>query len=108
MALNSVLLNRFPAFYNHEMLTWRRLQLGLSVRQVSKAISGRETTVQQVFKGTVVNARQVFPVARYLGLDWAMVHDLALSESHYHLAVLAPLPDGRGGAYITTAAAAAP
>lgn len=89
MKLNSALAVRYPAYYNHELLVWRKQRLKLTVRQVAKMVGGYSTTVEKVFQGKATS-KMVFPVVQALGLDWALVHDLTLPEIQYHQAVLPP------------------
>lgn len=93
MTLNSVRDELFPAHYNHFLMDWRRRQLGLSIREIARLMHGRPDTITDVFRGRA-SSKTVYPIARLLGLDWAMVHRLTLSEEDYPLAVHAGIPQG--------------
>lgn len=86
MARNSTLANRFPAYYRHDLLTWRRKELGLRVRDAAKRSGVNRETVRHVFRGSATS-KHVYPVAKSLGLDWTQVHNLKLKMSDFHLAV---------------------
>ena len=86
MALNSVSDERFPAHYHHLLMNWRRVQLGLSLRAISRALGYHHSVMADVFQGRATN-KTVYPVVRELGLDWAKVHDLTLRESEYPHAI---------------------
>lgn len=88
MARYSASDERFAAFYyRNDLLTWRREQMGISIQEVGRRTGERFQTVRQVFRGKATN-KKVYPVAKFLGLDWVQVHNLKLKQSEFHLAVL--------------------
>lgn len=54
--------------------------------EVSKRAKIHYRTAGKVFAGRA-NNRKAWPVAKVLGLDWAMLHDLSLKPDQFHLAV---------------------
>lgn len=78
---------RFPAFYNHRLLTWRRKELGLSFAKTARLARRPEENVKNVFRGKA-KSQTVYPVCRVLGIDWLQVHNLELKKDDFHLAVL--------------------
>lgn len=82
MPLNSAHDERFPAHYNHYLLHWRRIQLGYSIRAIARLLGYHSSVMDDVFHGRATS-KTVYPVALFLGLDWAKVHDLTLVESDY-------------------------
>lgn len=87
MTHNSAHAELFPAHYNHLLLDWRRRELKLSKRAISRLLRFHHSVVTDIFRGLSTN-KTVFPVALYMGLDWAKVHDLNLAEEDYPSAVL--------------------
>ena len=83
---NSAQLAHDSAYYNRELLIWRRSQLGLKIVDVSRLLGIRVTTVSEVFRGRATN-KHLYPVAHFLGLDWAKVHELDLKEPDFPSAV---------------------
>lgn len=77
---------QWPALYNHRLLSWRKRELGLTNVLLAKLTGFSRDTIREVFAGTA-SSKSVFPVTRVLGLDWAIVHDLALPEEQFHLAI---------------------
>jgi hypothetical protein len=73
-------------FYRNDLMEWRRRLLGLSAAAIARETGIYETTVRAVFKGKATS-KQVYPVSKVLGLDWAQIHNLELKESDFHLAV---------------------
>lgn len=93
MERNSVRVELFPAHYNHLIMSARRRELGLSIRAIARLIKCRHNTITEVFRGRA-SSKKVYPVAQVLGMDWAMIHDLSLSESDYRRAVLSDTLQG--------------
>lgn len=88
MARYSTSDERFAAFYyRHDLLTWRREQLNISIQETARRAGEPFQSVRQVFLGNATN-KKVYPVARLLGLDWMQIHNLKLKKSEFHLAVL--------------------
>lgn len=83
----------FPAHYNHHLLNWRKSKLGLTIRRIARLLGLNHRTVNEVFQGRA-KQKSVYPVARFMELDWSLVHDLYLPESHYHLAVRGGINQG--------------
>lgn len=81
------------AHYNVSLFKWRRGQLGWTNTKITGLLNVCERTVYVVFKGQA-KYQSVRAVADLLGLDWALVHDLTLPESHYHLAVRHSIDQG--------------
>jgi len=73
-------------YYRHDLLDWRRRVLDLSIAKVALQLNLRERTAQDVFAGKA-SAKQAYPIARLLGLDWAQVHNFELQESDFYSAV---------------------
>lgn len=73
-------------YYRYDLLDWRRRVLDLPVAKVALQINVRERTAQDVFEGRA-SAKQAYPVAKVLGLDWAQVHNFALQEVDFYSAV---------------------
>lgn len=44
-------------------------------------------TIRKILRGQA-SGKAAYPVAEALGLDWAMVHNLELKKSEFHLAVV--------------------
>ena len=82
MALYKVHNELFPAHYNHHLLDWRRVQRGHSIRGIARLLGYNRSVMVKVFQGRATN-KTVYPVAQFLGLDWAKVHDLTLVELDY-------------------------
>lgn len=78
---------RFPAFYNHRLLDWRRKELGWSLSETARRARRPEENVKNVFRGKA-KSQTVYPVCRVLGIDWPQAHNLELQKSEFHLAVL--------------------
>lgn len=96
MALNKVHGERFPAHYNHHLMNWRRNALGYSMRAIARLLGYHHAVMQDVFHGRATN-KTVYPVALFLALDWAKVHDLTLSTpDDFESAVLV----GASGAHL--------
>lgn len=74
-------------YYRHDLLTWRRKQLGLSMREIARRVGIHNDTSREVFRG-MASGRLAYPVVKLLGLDWAQVHNLKLKKSEFHLAVV--------------------
>lgn len=91
MRRNSDLQTRFPAFYRHDIINWRRQQLGLELRDIERETGITYTSVRNACLGIAKNTA-VFPLSRFLGLDWKALHDFDLPKSKFHLAV-----SGNGG-----------
>lgn len=87
MTQNSAQAKRFPAYYRHDLLTWRRKELGLRVRDAANKSGVNRETARRVFRGTATS-KHVYLVAQSLSLDWPQVHNLKLKTSDFHLAVL--------------------
>lgn len=64
-----------------------------SKRRVAAELQMNLQTVRRVFNGTA-SQKQVWPIAGYFQLDWSKLHDLSITPSQYHRAVL----NGRSGA----------
>lgn len=77
---------QFPSYYRHDLLTWQRHNLELSMLQVANRTGLPYGTIRKVFAGRASNSK-AWAVAKNLKLDWAMVHDLKLNEIDFHLAV---------------------
>lgn len=77
---------RYDQHYHVALMNWRKERLGLSLQEVARRTGEPFQTVRQVFRGKATN-RKVYPIAVFLSLDWAQVHNLELEESDFHLAV---------------------
>jgi hypothetical protein len=88
MEQNSGPSQHYSAYYNRHLLAWRRDLLGLSNRKLAELIPANRQSVRAVFRG-MASYKTLYPVAAFLGLDWAMLHSLTLSEPDYPLAVRA-------------------
>lgn len=75
-----------PAYYNRHLLIWRRESLGLTSKRMTELMPTNRESLRAVFRG-IASYRTVYAVAEFLGLDWAMLHSLTLSENDYPLAV---------------------
>lgn len=84
MKRTSAITKRFPALYRHDVLDAERKIKDLSYESIAKELGMRTGTVSAVFKG-IATPRKVYPIAQFLGVNWATLHDL---ESDFHLAVL--------------------
>lgn len=87
MSPNSIPAQHFSAYYNIPLLRWRRDRLGFTNRRIAEHTPANKDSVCAVFRGAA-SYKTVFIVSEFLGLDWAMVHRLTLSEQDYPLAVL--------------------
>lgn len=85
---------RSSQLYNVDLLQWRREQLGLTFTGISAMIPLRRATVIDVFQGRA-SSESAHKVALALGLNWALVCDVALPEDFYYLAVRYFVPEGR-------------
>lgn len=74
-------------YYRHDIMEWRRRLLGISVAEVARRVNIRVETVYQVFLGKATN-KKAYPVCLALGLDWAQIHNLSLTERNFHLAIM--------------------
>ena len=72
----------FPGCYNHPLLDWRRRRLNLSTNAIARFIGGSRNNVEAVMRGCA-SSKKVYPVAQFLGVDWAKLHDLELTEPDY-------------------------
>lgn len=98
MARNSASAKRFAAhYYRYDLLDWRRRVLDLSVRQLAKRLKMREGTAHEVFAGKA-SGKMVYPIAKFLRVDWMQVHNLELQESEFHLAVVSRNGNGSSAA----------
>lgn len=86
MAQNSNGTPHNSAYYNVSLIKWRQRQLGLLTADIVRLLDIAERTIYMVLQGRA-KYQSVAQVVRLLELDWALVHDLSLPESHYHLAV---------------------
>lgn len=77
---------KYPTFYRQDLLEWQRSNLGWSQRKTALRAKINQETIKKVFKGIATQSR-VYPVAVALGLDWAMLHNLKLKPSEFHLAL---------------------
>jgi hypothetical protein len=75
-----------PVFYNHRLMEWRRIQLGLSIHAIERLTGIHRITIRAVFQGNG-SYEKVYQIVCLLGLDWALVHERDLPESMYHRAV---------------------
>lgn len=73
-------------YYRYDLLDWRRRVLDLPVAHLALQLKVRERTVQDVCEGRA-SAKQAYPVAKALGLDWAQVHNFELQEIDFYSAV---------------------
>lgn len=87
MARNLADTQLFPAHYRHDLLEWRRGELEIGLREAARRSGINHETIRDVFQGRATN-KAVYPVAKALGLSWAMVHDFDLQPDDFHLAVL--------------------
>jgi len=71
--------------------------LGLNLRDTARKAGVNRETVRHVFRGNATS-KHVYPVAKSLGLDWIQVHNLKLSKSEFHLAVLNGAGNGSSAA----------
>lgn len=76
---------RFPAFYNHRLLEWQRLQKGWSISEAARRCKEPFENVRNAFQGKAKN-QTVYPLCQVLGIDWMQVHNLDLKTSEFHLA----------------------
>lgn len=78
--------NRFPGYYNQEMLEEARKAAGLSVRQVALKTKMNQDTTIRVFKGTA-SQKQVWPISSFFKINWATLHDLPPEQVEFDRAV---------------------
>lgn len=86
MRRNFDITKHFPNLYRHDRLREAAEQQGLSLLQISGLAGVAYGTTRKVFAGKA-NNRKVWPVAKVLNVDWAVLHDLKLDEDRIHLAV---------------------
>lgn len=79
--------SKYPGHYRQDMLHWFRERMELSVSAVAVAAGVNKQTTQRVFDG-VATQKQVWRIARYFKIDWAMLHDLNLPFTEFHRAAL--------------------
>jgi hypothetical protein len=92
MRRNSDITKRFPNLYRHDLLDWALYEQRLTRADVARLAKIHYRTTGKVFEGTA-NNRKVWPIAKVLGIDWAMLHNFDLKEVDFHLAVR----NGKGG-----------
>lgn len=73
-------------FYRQDLLVWRRKQLGISIQETARQSGELFESVRRAFLGKATN-KKVYPVAKFLCVDWSLLHKLDLKESEFHLAV---------------------
>lgn len=66
-------------------MTKRREELGLSLNEVSRQTGVPLESTCRVFLGQASN-KLVWPIAQFLKMDWAMLHDFKLED--FRLAVV--------------------
>lgn len=86
MEQNSAVRQRYPALYRHDLLNWRRKELGWSIQETARRCGENFETTRMVFHGRAMN-RKAFSVCLVLGLEWDKIHNLNLEEIDFHLAV---------------------
>jgi hypothetical protein len=69
MKRNSDLQTRFPAFYRHDKLKAKRIELGFEIQDVSRDTGIPYGSIQRAESGTASN-KIVYPLARHYGLPY--------------------------------------
>lgn len=82
----ATLIARFPGLYRQDIFEDRRKELGWGVLETARRANVNRETVRKILAGKA-SGKTAYPVSEALGLDWAMVHDLELKKSEFHLAV---------------------
>ena len=85
MKRNHGISNRYPGYYNHELLNHYRLKAGLTVKDVSIKSGVKLDSTRRVFLGEA-HQKQVWPIANYFKIDWSLLHDLSLQPNEFHRA----------------------
>lgn len=78
---------RFPGLYRDDLIRFRMKDLGWSQLETCKKAKIHPYTLQRILTGQATS-KKVWPLAKFLGLDWAQLHNFKLKESEFHLAVV--------------------
>lgn len=69
MKRNSDLQKRFPAFYDHDKLKAKRLDLKLEIKDVSRGTGIPYASIQRAEAGTASN-KIIYPLTVYYGMNY--------------------------------------
>ena len=75
MKRNSGITNRYPGYYNHHLLEEKRVESGLSLREIAIQSGVKLDSTRRVFLGEA-HQKQVWPIARLLKIEWSELHDI--------------------------------
>ena len=78
--LTDSILKVFPGLYRQDKIQERIEDLGWNKFQTCLRLNVQPQTLNRVLKGKAVS-KTVWPISQALGLDWAELHNLKLTES---------------------------
>lgn len=87
MRRNSSRRNRKNSYYNVALLRDELEKVGLTVHGIAIRLRMNRDTVRLVFKGTGTY-KHVWPIADFLGIEWAKLHDLPPKQNGFDRAAL--------------------
>lgn len=89
MRRNSGKQNRYPDRLYRDDLLRECLDRSdfSSAYALAKHLNLNTDTTYRVFNGKASH-KQVWPIAKFFGVDWSLLHDLTLSSDEFHRAVL--------------------
>jgi hypothetical protein len=74
--------SRYPGLYRHDELERRRIEAGLSIKEVSRLTGVKVDSARRVFLGEA-HQKQVKPIADYFEVDWSQLHDFNLNPKQF-------------------------
>jgi len=75
MKRNSGIQNQYPGYYNHRLLEEKRVESGLSLREIASKSGVKLDSTRRVFLGEA-HQKQVWPIAHLLKVSWSQLHDI--------------------------------